>query len=73
MQLNHNSFVKLETKQGLENREFVHLHSVRHKEIGWGFDTLGCLSFYWVRVVEGKLEENVMFVERVEIGGKVQE
>jgi hypothetical protein len=56
-------FVELKTQSGLVNPGFVELHSVRHGELGWGFDADGCLSLYVPRVVEKKLRERVWYVE----------
>ncbi|KAF1845675.1 uncharacterized protein K460DRAFT_112942 [Cucurbitaria berberidis CBS 394.84] len=61
------TFVELKTKEGLANAEFIHLHSVRHGELGWGFDTHGCLSLYSVSIVDSRLKEVVYFVERSEV------
>lgn len=36
-------FARLE-RNGYVNPKFSHFHSVRHGEIGWGFDANGCLS-----------------------------
>ncbi|KAF2134023.1 hypothetical protein P153DRAFT_363041 [Dothidotthia symphoricarpi CBS 119687] len=66
------TYVELPTQDGLANPEFVHLHSVRHNELGWGFDTHGCLSLYWVKVIDGKLEEHALYVERMKIKVEVE-
>jgi hypothetical protein len=63
------SFVHLATQDSMYNPEFVHLHSVRYGEVGWGFDAAGCLSFYWVEMVGGRSVVGVLFVERAEDGG----
>jgi hypothetical protein len=57
-------FVHLETQESVMNPDFIHLHSVRYGEVGWGFDAGGCLSLYWVEMVERKNVIGVMFVER---------
>jgi len=63
--------VKLETQEGMTNPEFIHLHSVRYGEVGWGFDAAGCLSLYWVEMVDKKNVIGVVFVRRGV--GKVEE
>jgi hypothetical protein len=60
-------FQQLETQEGLENPEFLQLHSVRHGEVGWGFDARGCLSLYVACVREKKLVEGVYYVGEGEI------
>lgn len=55
-------FVELETKLGMANLKFVHLHSVRHGELGWGVDTHGCVSLFKTSIVEEKLREEVWYV-----------
>jgi hypothetical protein len=60
-------FVKLETEEQLANPDFVHLHSVRHGEIGWGFDINGCLFFYQTKIEDKKHCTDAMFVQRVEV------
>jgi hypothetical protein len=64
-------FVELRTKEGLENPDFGSLHAVRHGEVGWGLDCWGCASLYTVGIVDGKLREMVLFVERSAV--KVEE
>jgi hypothetical protein len=58
------SFVHLATQHSMYNPEFVHLHSVRYGEVGWGFDAAGCLSFYWVEMAGGRSVVGLLFVER---------
>ena len=58
------NFVELETVAGLRNPEFVQLHSVRHGEVGWGFDAGGALSLYVARLVGAGLEEHIFYVGR---------
>jgi hypothetical protein len=65
------SFVMLKRHEGISNPEFTQLHAVRHEEIGWGFDTYGCLSLYLVYIDQGKLREYVIYVQRAEL--KVEE
>jgi len=60
--LEKRTFVELKTQSDLENPEFVELHSVRHGELGWGFDAAGCLSLYATGIVGSKLKERVWFV-----------
>jgi len=60
-------FVKLETEEQLANPDLVHLHSVRHGEIGWGFDMNGCLFFYQTKIEDKKHCTDDMFVQRVEV------
>lgn len=57
-------FVELRTKEGLANPDFGNLHAVRHGEVGWGLDCWGCASLYTVSIVDGRLREMVLFVER---------
>ena len=56
------TFMELKTESGLLNPEFIELHSVRHREIGWGFDADGCLSLYHSSIREQKLKEKVWYV-----------
>ncbi|KAB2100588.1 hypothetical protein AG0111_0g10807 [Alternaria gaisen] len=65
--LDKRTFVELKTESGLLNPEFIELHSVRHREIGWGFDADGCLSLYGTFVIEKKLKEKVWYVTTGEI------
>jgi hypothetical protein len=65
------SFVYLKTDEGIANPDFIQLHSVRRNEIGWGFDTNGCLSLYLVYMEDAKLNEYALFVQRTEI--KIEE
>jgi hypothetical protein len=65
------SFVYLRKEEGVANPDFIQLHSVRRNEIGWGFDTNGCLSLYLVFLEDAKLNEYAIFVQRTEI--KVEE
>jgi hypothetical protein len=58
------NFIELKTQEGIANPEFNQLHSVRHGEIGWGFDTNGCLSLYLFSIEEGKLKEYFIYVQR---------
>ena len=57
-------FVELETQDGLTNKEFVHMHSVRPGEVGWGFDAERCLSLYSAEIDEATLKKRVFYVER---------
>lgn len=71
------SFVDLKSKVGIDNKKFIRLHSVRPNEIGYRFDTHGCLSPYSafhvgetvdvdsVSVVESRLKEVIFFVRQV--------
>jgi hypothetical protein len=61
------SFVFLKKEEGVANPDFIQLHSVRRNEIGWGFDTNGCLSLYLVFFEDAKLNEYAIFVQRTEI------
>jgi hypothetical protein len=63
--------VQLKTEEGIANPEFIHHHSVRRDEIGWGFDINMCLSLYVVFKENARLHEYAMFVERTEV--KVEE
>jgi hypothetical protein len=65
--LDKRTFVELKTESGLLNPEFIELHSVRHREIGWGFDADGCLSLYGTFIIEKKLKEKVWYVTTGEI------
>jgi hypothetical protein len=65
------NFVMLKQQEGIVNPEFTQLHAVRHDEIGWGFDSYGCLSLYLVYIDQGKLREYVIYVQRAEV--KVEE
>ena len=56
------TFMELKTESGLLNPEFIELHSVRHEELGWGFDADGCLSLYHSSIREQKLKEKVWYV-----------
>ena len=56
------TFVELKTESGLLNPGFIELHSVRHEELGWGFDADGCLSLYHSSIREQKLKEKVWYV-----------
>ncbi|KAF1943420.1 hypothetical protein EJ02DRAFT_453324 [Clathrospora elynae] len=61
------SFVELETLKGVTNPEFIELHSVRRGELGWGLDSVGCLSLYSATVAETekkKLVELVCYVKK---------
>ncbi|KAF1920034.1 hypothetical protein BDU57DRAFT_438520 [Ampelomyces quisqualis] len=60
-------FILLKTQKGLANPDFNQLHSVRHDEIGWGFDTNGCLSLYLVSIDKGRLKEYFIYVQRAGI------
>jgi hypothetical protein len=40
------------------NPEFIQLHSVRHDEIGWGYDLNGCLLLHLVYIKNSKLNED---------------
>ena len=60
-------FVQLKTEDNVANPDFVYLHSARHGEIGWGFDTDGCLSLYQTKIENKKHCTDGMFVQRVEI------
>jgi hypothetical protein len=61
------AFVELKTQDGVANPEFIHLHCVRHGELGWGLDCHGCLSLYSVRIVDQRLQEQVVYVQRIEM------
>lgn len=56
------TFMELKTESGLLNPGFIELHSVRHEELGWGFDADGCLSLYHSSIREQKLKEKVWYV-----------
>jgi hypothetical protein len=61
------AFVQLKTQEGMANPDFIHLHCVRHGELSWGLDCNGCLSLYSARIADQKLEEHVVYVERLEV------
>lgn len=61
------SFVPLRVKEPIANPHFIELHSVRHDEIGWGFDMNGCLSLYLVHMENGKLNKYIIFVQRKDV------
>jgi len=56
-------FVQLETNGKISNPDFSRLHSVRHGEVGWGYDCEGGLSLYQTNIVDGKLCSESMFVQ----------
>ena len=62
--LRNQKFVQLKTQAGLTNKEFVHMHSVRPGEVGWGFDAERCLSLYSAEIDKAMLKKRVFYVER---------
>jgi hypothetical protein len=60
-------FVYLKKEDGLSNPDFTRLHAPRTGEIGWGFDTNDCLSFYILTRKDNKLNEYVIYVQRAEM------
>ncbi|CAA9964671.1 hypothetical protein PTMSG1_08030 [Pyrenophora teres f. maculata] len=65
--LSKRTFVVSETVEGVANPEFLELYSVRKGDLGWGFDTDGCLSIYGAKVIDNKLTEKVWYVKSVEV------
>jgi hypothetical protein len=55
--------IELKTQKGIRNEGFIELYAVRHGELGWGFDTDGCLSLYAIAVADGKPKEKVWYVK----------
>ncbi|KAI8936012.1 hypothetical protein NX059_007514 [Plenodomus lindquistii] len=56
----------------ISNPSFVHWHSVRHGEIGWGFDKHGCLSLYSTKWVGSTVQEDVLYVKKAEYAVKIE-
>ncbi|KAJ4344799.1 uncharacterized protein N0V89_012543 [Didymosphaeria variabile] len=50
---------------GLANPHFLNLHAVRRGDLGWGFDTFGCLSLCVLAESEQELWVEAYFVQRV--------
>ena len=61
------SFVQLKTEEGIANPEFIYHHAVRLNEIGWAFDTNGCLSLDLVYKENAKVNDYAIYVERTEV------
>jgi hypothetical protein len=61
------NFVALETIPGLKNPTFVHMRSdsVQTGEIGWAFDTDGCLALFTAVIVDNQCKGDTMFVEEI--------
>jgi hypothetical protein len=61
--------LKVDRERGEEvtaNPEFAQLHAVRNGEMGWGVDMFGCLSLQLTTRKDGRLRNELIFVERVE-------
>ncbi|EDU41807.1 hypothetical protein PtrSN002B_001121 [Pyrenophora tritici-repentis] len=61
--LSKRTFVESETVEGVANPEFLELYSVRRGDLGWGFDTDGCLSIYGAKAFDNKLTEKVWYAK----------
>ncbi|KAF2854553.1 hypothetical protein T440DRAFT_464706, partial [Plenodomus tracheiphilus IPT5] len=73
--LKPDNFVELDPPEHedlIANPKFVHWHSVRHGEIGWGFDKHDCLSLYTTKFVDSTVLEEVLYVKRAEFVVKVE-
>lgn len=61
-------FVELKPEGKVVNPEFTRFHCVRRNEIGWGFDSLGCLTLHMVFMENAtKLCEYDIYVQRMDI------
>ncbi|KAF2003381.1 hypothetical protein P154DRAFT_617668 [Amniculicola lignicola CBS 123094] len=60
------AWIELETPTVVANPQFMLLHSIRHGDIGWGFDAHGCLSFHTVQIEGTDLVISGSFVQKME-------
>lgn len=66
--LSKRTFVASETVEGVTNPEFLELYSVRKGDLGWGFDTDGCLSIYGTKAFDNNSQRRSGMSRAVELG-----
>jgi hypothetical protein len=57
-------FFEIATEDGVENPQLNQMLSLKVLNMGWGFDTHGCLSFYRCQNEWGNKAEYVVYVKR---------
>jgi hypothetical protein len=57
-------FIEIATKDGVENPQLDQMPSLEVLNMGWGFDTHGCLSFYRCQREWGAKAEYIVYVKR---------
>jgi hypothetical protein len=58
------NFLEIETKDGVANPQYDRVRSIKAWNLGWGFDTYGCLSFYRSQIERDRVVHYVVYVER---------